>query len=67
MTNVMCNINVRKRHEKDRFLDRNLSFGYSAARLWRKATGKEKSKDFVVLRVVLKEKRTKEYEKNNER
>ena len=66
MTLVMCNINVRKRHEKDEFLESRNTFQQEFV-LWvqyrpslAKATGKEKWKHFVVLRVVLKNKNERE-------
>ena len=60
MTLLMCNIYVRKRHKKDEFLESSNAFTQEFVP-WvqyrpslAKATGKEKLKDFVVLRVVLK-------------
>ena len=60
MTLVMCNIYVRKRHKKDEFLESSNAFTQEFVP-WvqyrpslAKATDKEKLKDFVVLRVVLK-------------
>lgn len=66
MTLVMCNINVRKRHEKDEFLESRSTFQQKFVP-WvqyrpslAKATEKEKWKHFVVLRVVLKIKNERE-------
>ena len=60
MTLLMCNIYVRKRHKKDEFLESRDTFAQEFVP-WvqyrpslAKATDKEKLKDFVVLRVVLK-------------
>ena len=60
MTLLMCNIYVRKRHKKDEFLESRNAFTQEFVP-WvqyrpslAKATDKEKLKDFVVLRVVLK-------------
>ena len=61
MTLLMCNIYVRKRHKKDKFLESRNAFIQEFVP-WvqyrpslAKATGKEELKDFVVLRVVLRE------------